>query len=121
MKQGLDIGAIGEQTAALYLARKGLRIKERNFRCRLGEIDIIALDGSCLVFVEVKTRRSCAYGRPSEFVNAKKQEKLIKAAGIYTHGENVEMRFDVVEVIYELHCGEVLICEIEHIENAFTE
>ena len=112
-------GAIGEGAAEAYLVKKGYRIAARNFRCRSGELDIVAYDGNCTVFVEVKTRKSHAYGRPSEFVDSRKQEKLVKAAMYYLDGKEIEMRFDVVEITYEIYNGTVLIKKINHIKNAF--
>lgn len=115
-------GPLGEEYAANYLLKKGYKICERNFRCRTGEIDIIAMDKSCLVFTEVKTRKSDICGRPAEFVTAKKQEKLRKAAFAYINNINEdepEMRFDVIEVFYEIYRGEFFIRKVNHIENAF--
>ena len=111
-----EIGYNGELAAATYLKRKGYRIREKNFTVRGGEIDIIAegTDG-CTVFVEVKTRKSTSYGYASEFVNKNKRDLLLKTALRYC-GEQY-MRFDIVEVYYELVYGEMLIKEINHIED----
>ena len=62
-----ELGALGERLAAKYLEKKGYRILERNFRCRMGEIDLIALRGSDLVFTEVKLRKDASYGEAREF------------------------------------------------------
>ena len=83
------------------------------------EIDIIAQDGDCLVFVEVKTRRSNAYGEPSEFVDYKKQQRIIKTAMCYTDVMNREVRFDVIEVFYTVSDGIFRTIKINHIKNAF--
>jgi putative endonuclease len=80
-RQGL--GRTGERLAAEELVRCGYRILERNFRCRYGEIDLVAEDGSDLVFVEVKTRRGIAYGRPEDAVTGEKQRKIIVVANHY--------------------------------------
>lgn len=110
------LGIRGENIAASYLQKKGLRIVERNYRCRLGEIDIIARDGGCLVFVEVRTKSTRAFGLPQESITATKVRKLRRLAQYYlvqrSMGE-LNVRFDVVAV----NC--VGNMQITHIENAF--
>ena len=76
-------GKQGEDAAASFLAKEGYKIVERNFRCPLGEIDIVAVDKGILVFVEVKTRSSNKFGLPEEAVNRRKQHQIIKAAQFY--------------------------------------
>ena len=88
--------------AARQLARIGYRIIERGWRCRLGEIDLIALDGSTVVIVEVKTRRGVGYGQPAEAVCEAKQRRLCRLALAYLgnrHWLERACRFDVVEVL----------------------
>jgi putative endonuclease len=101
------LGGRGEQRAAEHLVSLGYEIIERNYRCRYGEIDLIAKEGGDLVFVEVKSRRSNSFGFPSEAVDRRKQEKLIKTAQRYvverSLGE-VDSRFDVVEVNFTNGC-----------------
>ncbi|GAC1354044.1 MAG: hypothetical protein NVS4B11_01960 [Ktedonobacteraceae bacterium] len=80
-RQGL--GRTGERLAAEELTRQGYHILERNFRCRHGEIDLIAEEASDLIFVEVKTRRGDAYGLPEEAVTPRKQQKLVQVATYY--------------------------------------
>lgn len=108
------VGAAYERRAGAYLAEQGYQIIEYNFRCRRGEIDIIAKDGAYLVFVEVKYRRDAASGSPLEAVNRKKQQTISKTASYYclTHGygETTPCRFDVAAV-----CSN----EICLIKNAF--
>lgn len=91
-----------EQCAAYFLEQKGYRILERNFRCRQGEVDLVALDGETLVFVEVKYRRDDRMGDGAEAVDRKKQKKIISCARYYLlcHREYTEhpCRFDVVSV-----------------------
>jgi putative endonuclease len=98
-RQGL--GRTGERLAAEKLARRGYHILERNFRCPYGEIDLIAEQQQELVFVEVKTRRGQAYGRPEEAVTIRKQRKIIQVAlyylDLHTCSER-EWRVDVVAV-----------------------
>lgn len=95
------IGAAYEKVAGEYLAGKGYEILEYNFRCRMGEIDIIAMDGKCLVFCEVKYRADSKKGHPAEAVDYKKQRVISKCALYYltTHGlSDIECRFDVVSI-----------------------
>jgi putative endonuclease len=80
-RQGL--GRTGERLAAEALISRGYRILERNFRCRYGEIDLIAEDEHDLVFVEVKTRRGSVHGLPEEAITARKQQKIIEVATYY--------------------------------------
>ena len=111
----MALGARGEDIAEKYLRKKGYHILERNFRCRLGEIDIIALDGRTLVFIEVKTRRNQNYGRPCEAVNLVKIRHILRTAACYTALSRVryeELRIDVVEILLQ---GERPY--IHHIEN----
>lgn len=99
----IAIGRMGEEAAAKFLKKNGYRIITQNFRCRWGELDIIAKDGDVLVFVEVKTRGNDAFGRPGESVNARKQQRMITASSIYMSENGIavddtSVRFDVVEV-----------------------
>ncbi len=94
-------GKRGEDLAAAYLAETGFRIVERNYRCRFGEIDIVAEEGKTLVFVEVKSRRSAAYGGPLLAVDARKQGKISRVSLHYLAERNAchrPARFDVVAV-----------------------
>lgn len=109
------IGNFGEDAAAEYLKNKGYLILQRNFRCKSGEIDIIAVKDGCTVFVEVKTRKNSKYGYASEFVDYRKQEKIRKAAMYFIKSYDADMRFDVIEVY---HSG-ASVNEINHIEDAF--
>jgi putative endonuclease len=111
----MTLGSWGEQTAAKYLIKRGYIILERNFRSRLGEIDLIALDGRTLVFVEVKTRQNRNYGLPCEAVNAQKLRHLKRMSLHYMavhHAESRDARLDVVEILKE--SGRTY---IRHIEN----
>lgn len=114
------IGNNGEEAAAQYLKRHGYTVIERNFRLRVGELDIVARDSrdGCLVFVEVKTRKNDAYGFPCEFVTKKKQQRLIRTAELYC-GMDIYMRFDIIEVYYEIRENIMYITKINHIEDAF--
>jgi putative endonuclease len=95
------VGIAGEEAAVQYLCQHGYRILERNYRCRFGEIDLIARDGQTLVFVEVKTRRSQSYGPAAGAVTIEKQRHLIKASQVYLMQRKKTgefCRFDVVTV-----------------------
>lgn len=95
-----DLGRQGEEVAARYLQAKGYKILHRNFRCRAGEVDIIAEEKGDLVFVEVKSRRSQCYGEPAEAVTYRKQGQISKAALCYLGDRHRDRaaRFDVVTV-----------------------
>lgn len=96
-----SFGRIGERLAADALEQRGYRITEHNFRCRFGEIDLVAEEGQDLVFVEVKTRRGTARGLPEEAVNSRKAKKLQEVACYYLDLHNLpecSWRIDVVAV-----------------------
>lgn len=94
------MGGHYEDRAAVFLEKKGLRVIERNFRCRIGEIDLIAKDGTYLVFVEVKYRHTSESGRAASAVNRRKQSVISRTAKVYLlsrgYGEDTDCRFDVV-------------------------
>ncbi len=113
------IGEEGEEIAANYLEKQGYKILERNFRCKIGEIDIIARENNCLIFVEVKTKTGLGHGSPEEMVNRKKQEKIKRIAEFYLkekdlEGEDLDWRIDVLAIEFE---GEKL-KNIDLIKNA---
>jgi len=113
-----EIGALGEKIAAEHLTKLGYVIRERNFRSREGEIDIIAQKDDFLVIVEVRTRRSHSFGTPEESVTAKKKERLIALAQAYMEGRDdlpPTWRIDVVAV--EL-TRDGRVSRLELIENA---
>jgi putative endonuclease len=96
------VGAYGERVAARFLVEAGLVVLERNWRCPLGEIDIVARDGQCLVVCEVKTRSSAAFGHPLEAVSAAKAARLRKLALAWVEARGVrprEIRIDLVAVL----------------------
>jgi len=116
-EERLALGRWGEDRAAEFLRRRGMKILERNYRTPVGEVDIIVRKGKTLVFVEVKTRRSQAFGAPQEAVGPTKQRQIIRAAQWYlgSQGKGLQPRFDVVAVLGQGE-GEA---HIEHFENAF--
>lgn len=94
-------GAAGEQRACDYLRWEGLSILEQNFRCRVGEIDIVAREGDIVVFVEVKERGDASHGGAVEAVTPAKRRRVIRAAQLWAarHGESESpVRFDVVGI-----------------------
>jgi putative endonuclease len=113
------LGDRGERAAKRYLKQQGFRIVDRQYRNQYGEIDIIALDGSQIVFVEVKTRRSTETGQPFEAVDRRKQQKLTKLALIWlkkARRMDQSARFDIVSVIWPADKTDP---SIQHIRNAF--
>ncbi|MEG0751946.1 MAG: YraN family protein [Oscillospiraceae bacterium] len=113
----LDTGAMGEHTAELYLRMRGWAILARNFKCRFGEIDIIAENASFIAFVEVKTRAKNALVSGEEAVDLRKQSRLTVTAELYLsqNPSNLQPRFDVV--IVERDGREFRV--VNYIENAF--
>ena len=112
------IGGSGEDLAAAFLQGLGYVILTRNYRKRFGEIDIIAEEGDTLVFVEVKTRSSAAFGSPLEAVDARKQQRMARAALAYLSSRRQHdrpARFDVVAVRLQPQGRP----QIEHVRNAF--
>ncbi len=98
----MDVGREGEFIAACFLARRGYDILERNWKCKAGEADIIACDEDALVFVEVKSRRDCDKGMPSEAVTKAKRERYERIAACYlatTDVLDVRVRFDIVSIL----------------------
>jgi putative endonuclease len=117
MGSRIELGKRGEELAIGFLKKLRYKILEKNFRCKFGEIDIIAFQGKALVFVEVKTRSSLEYGSPQTSVTPKKRNQLTKVAFFYLQKNRLfarEARFDVVAV--EFDSGKK---RIELIRNAF--
>lgn len=101
MYQRHVLGRKGEDIAVEYLKSKGYNILDRNFICRQGEIDVIALDKNYIVFIEIKSRTSTEYGLPSEAVTEQKLKHILKSAAYYLHIRNLEnanVRIDAIEV-----------------------
>lgn len=96
------LGERGEDAATAFLERSGMTIVERNWRCKSGEVDIIALDGEVLVMCEVKTRRSSAKGTPDEAVTLAKQRRYARLAAAYLQHAGLseqQVRFDVISIL----------------------
>jgi putative endonuclease len=112
-----ELGQKGEEIALRFLKKNGYRILERNYVCRMGEVDIIAREKDTFAFIEVKTRRSTAFGPPQLAVNPAKQMQLSKVALHFLKAKGLEeakARFDVVAILLGSK-GE----EIELIKDAF--
>lgn len=113
-----SMGIIGERLAADFMENSGYRILATNFRCPLGEIDIVAEKGPLVAVVEVKTRQDEYCGRPAQAVNIRKQRKIIDTAMWFLRNRRMDFRpcrFDVIEVIIP-KAGKII---INHIEEAF--
>ncbi len=95
------LGKEGENIACKYLCNEGYKLIMRNFRCRQGEIDIIAKDKNELVFIEVKTRTNLSFGTPAVAVHRQKQKHIFKATKYFIYKNKLEnscIRFDVIEI-----------------------
>lgn len=113
-KNKRQTGAAYERAAGYYLEQLGFEILEYNYRCRAGEIDIIAKDGDYLVFCEVKYRSDSKTGSPAEAVDCRKQRTIFRCAMQYLtqrHLEEIPCRFDVIGIEGT---------EVTYIKNAFT-
>lgn len=118
-KHKIDVGKEGEEIAVTFLKSKGYEILERNYHFGHGEIDIVAKDKECLVFIEVKTRINLELGEPEYAVNQKKIKQIKKMAELYLFDKEIEeadCRFDVVAVLLNDRKNP----KITHYENAFT-
>ena len=112
------LGRRGEALAADHLVAAGLTILDRNWRCRQGEIDLVARDGDELVFVEVKTRTSVAFGHPLEAITVPKLARLRRLAGAWCEehpGVSARLRIDAIAIIAPTHG----LVEIEHLRGVF--
>ena len=115
------LGAWGEALAAEYLRKKRYKILASGYRCRFGEIDLIAANKKYLVFVEVKLRKNADFAEALEFVDRRKQERIRQTASVFlSNHENLtkQPRFDVIE-IYAPDGYDTKNPEIKHMEDAF--
>lgn len=114
------LGGFGERAAEKYLIRNKYKIIERNYRCKFGEIDIVALEEDNLVFIEVKTRTTEKYGNPSDAINFIKKKHMTKTALNYINHKKMQnyfCRFDVVEVFAEIADNDFRAVNINLIKN----
>lgn len=112
-----ELGKYGEDKAVEYLEKKGYEILARNFRSAQGEIDIIARDQQYIVFIEVKLRKSLAYGYPQAAVDYRKQAKIRQIAEYFLLKNDLKaefIRFDVISIVIESGKG-----KLQHFINAF--
>jgi putative endonuclease len=116
-------GQCGEDAAASFLKKSGFKIIERNYKNKIGEIDIIAKDKENLVFVEVKTRSSNKFGTPAEAVTYYKKQKIVNTAKFYLMKNQTELniRFDIIEVYGKFDGERFLFENINHLEHVFEE
>lgn len=114
------LGAWGEAQAGEFLRKKGYKLEAANYKCRFGEIDLIVKNRKFIVFVEVKLRKTDAFGQAREYVTAKKQERVRTTASLWlqTNDTGLQPRFDVIEV-YAPQGMETKKPQIIHLENAF--
>lgn len=111
------VGRYGEDVAARYLAGEGFAILERNWRCELGEIDIVAREGDALVICEVKTRRGLNYGSPLESITYRKLTTLRKLAGRWLQTHQLKpgaIRIDIVAVLFDQNTAP----QVDHLRGA---
>ena len=114
--ENIEKGKLGEKIAKDYLILNGYKIIETNYKNKIGEIDIIALDGDVLTFIEVKSRTTSSYGYPYEAVNFKKQKKIMNVSMIYIKHKklsDIQLRYDIIEVYL------TKTDKINHIKDAF--
>ena len=113
-------GAAGEILAARFLCDKGYALLASNYRCRFGEIDIIASDEEYIVFVEVKTRQAGSLYAPKEAVTQAKQRRILQTAAVYLsrHPSNLQPRFDVVEIVTDRQ-NSMRVLEWNHLMGAY--
>lgn len=98
----LELGAYGEYEACKYLKKKGYQILKKDFRCKIGQIDIIARDGDTLCFIEVKCRSSYSFGQPEEAITWKKKQRIKKIAEYYILRKRItdtDIRYDAVTIL----------------------
>lgn len=117
------IGQCGEDAAAAFLKKKGYKIIKRNYKNKIGEIDIIAKNNEDMVFVEVKTRSSEKFGTPAEAVTYYKKQKIVNTAKWYLAQNQTELnvRFDIIEVYGKFTDTSFELSRINHFEQVFRE
>jgi len=117
----IRLGKWGEDVAGRFLEEKGYRLLDTNYRCRWGEVDIVAQEGDELVFVEVRTRRGAEFGTPEESVTAAKARRLIATAQDYLQQngqEESEWRIDLIAIRLD---GDRRVEDIAHLRHAVQE
>lgn len=119
LKSRNSLGPLGEEYAQKYLKKRGFSLVEKNYRCRFGEIDLIMKNKEYLIFAEVKTRSGQLFAQPKEYVDYRKQKKIILTAEWFLsqYETCLQPRFDVIEVFFDRIGNKP---RIEHIPNAFS-
>jgi len=117
MAQHLELGRTGEMLAKAHLEKAGYEILDENWTHGKAEVDLIAYKDSVIIFTEVKTRSGNFFGEPEDFVDARKQRMLVKAADeyIYLMNHQGEVRFDIIAILFDKQKNHTL----KHIEDAF--
>ena len=117
----MRLGQLGEDIARRHLEERGYALREANYRCRWGEVDLVMEHEGAVVFVEVRTKRSTAFGTPEESVTAAKQKRLTATAYTYLqeHELDVPFQIDLVAIVLNTYRGEVV--RVTHLENVVTE
>ncbi len=113
-----ELGNEGEELATAYLESKGYTILDRNYFFKRAEVDIVAFDESCIVFVEVKQRSNTRFGKPEEFVTEEKIRNIYKASEAWVYERKMDgapIRFDVIAIVNPPDAAP----DIKHYENAF--
>ncbi len=116
MDERIELGRWGEQAAAQFLAARGMSVVQRNWRCRSGEIDIVARDGDALVFCEVKTRRGMGFGGPLAAITHAKHARMRRLVSLWlaeNGGHAGPVRLDVVGILWQADD----LCHIEHLRG----
>jgi putative endonuclease len=119
-KSKWNLGRWGEKKAAIYLEKQGFKILEQNARTAYGEIDIVASKSGTIIFVEVKTRRSKAYGNPEESITQEKREHIINSGRAYLV-DHPELGYNWQIDVISIQCYQDHVTEIIHFENAISE
>ncbi len=118
----VSIGNLGEEAAVRAIKKQGYKIIERNYRTKMGEIDIIAKDGEYTCFIEVRLRKNNDFGSPADTIDTRKQQKIIRTAKYYAVVKKIydsPMRFDVVLINADVKDGKLTNVKTEIIKNAF--
>jgi putative endonuclease len=113
-----QLGDLGERLARDHLIERGFKVLDTNYRCPIGEIDIVAEDGDDLVFVEVRTRRGRELGTPEESITKAKKERLISLAQTYLQEKGVEQRQYRIDLVAVAFSKQGALERVELIENA---
>lgn len=118
----VSIGALGEEAAVKAIKKQGYKVIERNYRTKMGEIDIIAKDGEYTCFIEVRLRKNNDFGSPADTIDIRKQQKIIRTAKYYAVIKKIydtPMRFDAVLINADAKDGKLTNVKTEIIKNAF--